>query len=100
MAVSHGFVALPRGDVDWSAVCDCGISRLYSVSVLSHLSQHKHICNGVVRTLTKLRTSNGDYCIKQWFSSIVPFFKIETSLKGKNLLPEGANSLQLRPFSK
>ena len=48
--------------------------------------------NGVARTLKKLRTSKGDYCIKQWFSTITFLFKLGTSLKGKNLLPEGANS--------
>ena len=58
--------------------------------------------NGVARTLKKLRTSKGDSWIKQRFSSMAPLFKIGTSLKGKNLLPEerilnllpeGANSL-------
>ena len=58
--------------------------------------------NGVARTLKRLRTSKGDYWIKQRFSSMVPLFKIGTSLKGKNLLLEerilnllleGANSL-------
>ena len=34
----------------------------------------------------------GAYWIKQWFSSIAPLFKMGASLKGKNLLPEGANS--------
>ena len=29
-----------------------------------------------------------DYWIKQWFSSIATLFKKETSVKGKNLLPE------------
>ena len=48
--------------------------------------------NGVARTLQKLRTSKGDYCIKQLFSTITPLFKMGTALKGKNLLPEGANS--------
>ena len=43
-------------------------------------------------TLKKIRTSNGDYDIKQWFSSIASLFKMGTSPKGKNLLPEGANS--------
>ena len=47
---------------------------------------------GVARTLKKVRTSKGDYWIKQWFSSIAPLFKMGTSLNGKNLLPEGANS--------
>ena len=44
-------------------------------------------CNGVARTQKKLRTSKGNYWIKQWFSSIDLLFKMETSLKGKNLLP-------------
>ena len=50
------------------------------------------VFNGVARTLKKLRTSNGDYWINQWFSSIASLFKMGTSLKGKNLLPGGANS--------
>ena len=48
--------------------------------------------NGVARTLKKLSTSKGDNWIKQWFSSIAPLYKMGTSVKGKNLLPEGANS--------
>ena len=40
---------------------------------------------GVARTLKKLRTSKGDYCIKQWFSTIMSLFKMGT-------FPEGANS--------
>ena len=48
--------------------------------------------NGVARPLKKLRTSMGDYCIKQLFSTITSLFEMGTSLKGKNLLPEGANS--------
>ena len=40
--------------------------------------------NGVARTQKKLRTSKGDYVIKQWFSSIASLFKIGTSLKGKS----------------
>ena len=47
--------------------------------------------NGVARTLKKLRTPKGDYCIKQCFSTITSLFKLGISLKGKNLLPEGAN---------
>ena len=37
--------------------------------------------NGVVRTLKKLRTSKGDYWIKQWFSSIASLFKWKVLLK-------------------
>ena len=48
--------------------------------------------NGVARTLIKLCTSKGDYWIKQQFFSIVSLFGMGTSLKGKNLLPEGVNS--------
>ena len=48
--------------------------------------------NGVARTLKTIRTSKGDYWHKQRFSSIASLFKIGTSLKGKNLLLEGANS--------
>ena len=64
-------------------------------------SHHKLFCvsieilkltNGIARTLKKLHTSKGDYWIKQWFSSIAYLFIMGTSLKEKNLLPEGANA--------
>ena len=48
--------------------------------------------HGVARTLEKLRIARGDYWNKQLFSSIPSLFKMGTSLKEKNLLPEGANS--------
>ena len=48
--------------------------------------------NGVAGTLKKLRTSKGDYWIKQCFSSSASFFKMGTPFKGINLLPTGANS--------
>ena len=48
--------------------------------------------NGVARKLKRLITPNGDYRNKQCFSSITVLFKMGTSLKGKNLLPVGANS--------
>ena len=51
---------------------------------------------GVARMLKKLCTSKGAYWIKKWFSSVAPLFKMGTSLKGKYLLPEGANSFLLR----
>ena len=44
--------------------------------------------NGVARVLKKLRTSKGDYCLKQRFSTITSLFKMGTSLKEKDLLPE------------
>ena len=47
--------------------------------------------NGKARKLKKLSTSKGEYCIKQGFSTITSLFKMGTSLKGKNLLPEGVN---------
>ena len=47
------------------------------------------IFNDEARTLKKIRTSKGDYWVKQWFPSTVSLFKTGTSLKGKNLLPEG-----------
>ena len=46
----------------------------------------------IARRLKKLRTSKGDHWIQQWFSSISSLFKMGTSLTGKNLLSEGANS--------
>ena len=55
--------------------------------------------NGVARTLKKLRTSKGDYWIKQWIASIAPLFKMGTSLTGKNLLLEGANSFLFKSSS-
>ena len=54
--------------------------------------------NSLVRMPKKLRTSKGDYWIKQCFSSIVSLFKMGTSLKEKNLLPEGANSFLYEQF--
>ena len=54
----------------------------------------------VALTLKKLRTSKGDYCIKQRFSTITSLCKMGTSLKGKNLLPEGANSFLKEQFLK
>ena len=50
-----------------------------------------HVLKSVARTLKKLRISKGDYLVKQRFPSIAPLFKMGTSLKEKNLLPEGAN---------
>ena len=44
--------------------------------------------NGVARMLKKLRTSNEDYWIMHWFSSIESLFQLGTSLRGKNLLSE------------
>ena len=81
-------------------------SRSFSVSIMNQRDQVKNcvsktltiwpFINGIAKTLKKLRTSKGDYSIKQWFSLIAPVFKMGTSLKGKNLLPEGVNSFLLR----
>ena len=54
--------------------------------------------NGVARTLKKLRTQKGHYSIKQRFSSFASLFKMGTSLIGKNLLPEGANTFLYEQF--
>ena len=56
--------------------------------------------NGVARTLKKIRTSKGDYCINQWFVTITSLFEMGTSLKGKNSLPEEANSFLLKQLLK
>ena len=70
--------------------------RVKRVEIFLHIDPDKQdfMCKNVIiaRKLKKLRTSKGDYLVKQWFSSIAPLFKSGTSLKGKNLLPEGANS--------
>ena len=55
------------------------------------------IYNGA-RMLKKLRTSKGDYWIKQCSSSIASLFKVGTSLKGKNLLPESRWAVRLSRF--
>ena len=65
--------------------------KLFGVLLGSAKKKVYEITNGVARTLKRLRTSNGDFCIKQCFSTITPLSKIGTYLKGKNLPPEGAN---------
>ena len=65
---------------------------------LQGLSKKLRPHNGVARTLKKLLTSKGDYWINQKFSSIVSLYKRGTSLKGKNLLPEGVNSFLYEQF--
>ena len=55
-----------------------------------HMNSVVILFNGIAGMLIKLRTSKGDYlerALQLW-----PFFKMGTSLNGKNLLPEGANS--------
>ena len=59
-----------------------GYTRLRSTELGS-----KTNINGVARTLKKLCTFKGDYWFKQRFYSIAALFKIVTSLKGENLLP-------------
>ena len=46
----------------------------------------------------KLRTSKGNCWIKQLFNSIVPLLIMGTSLKEKNLLPDGTISFLQEPF--
>ena len=48
----------------------------------------------------QLRSSKGYCCIRQWSSAITSLIKMGTSLKGKNLLTEGANSFLKRSFSR
>ena len=64
--------------------------------------------NGVARTLKKIRTSNGDYWVKQWFHQLRPFSKWELLLKdkiasrgrlyGKLLFPHSVTSLECYYF--
>ena len=68
------------------------------VSCVLSLSHMVSLVNDVARTPTKLRTSKGDYCTKQYISSGASLFKMGTALKGKNLLPEGANSFLKKQF--
>ena len=60
--------------------------------VVAFLGHESIYVEGVARTFKKVRTSKGDYWIKQRFSSTAPLFNMGTSLKRKNLLPRGANS--------
>ena len=91
-------------DFQWCGMCGNHMSRL--ILFLLHFLILLCTCsyrlpssfNGIARTLKKLCTSKGDNPIKQWFSSIVSLSIIGTSLKGKNLLPEGANSFLLEQF--
>ena len=52
-------------------------------------------CNGVAM-LQKLRTSKGDYRIKQCLSSSASLFKMGTSLKRKDFAPKGSELFPLR----
>ena len=52
--------------------------------------------SGVAKMPKNLRTSKGDYWIKQWIYSIASLFEMGTCFKGKNLLPEGAIFFLLR----
>ena len=73
------------------------VGRLWLLT-LHQCRLQKLLNNGVARKLNKLRTSRGDYWNKQRFSSITSLFKIGTSLKGKILPPEGANSFLSEQF--
>ena len=57
-------------------------------SSLQKLISRLNVSNNIDRTVKKLSTSKGDYWIKQEFSAFASLFKMGTSLKGKNLLPE------------
>ena len=69
----------------------------YFVKLFAQVVYFVHF-NSVARTLRKLRTSKGDYWIKQLFSSTASLLKMETSLKGKNFLPGCANSFLYEQF--
>ena len=76
--------------------------------LLLHLNQGSSLRSnkGIAVTLKKLRTSKGDYWIKQLLFSIASLFKTGTSLRKefapsrsiKNLLPVGVNSLLKEQF--
>ena len=51
--------------------------------------------NGIARTLKKLRTSKGDYCIKQYY---VPFAKWELFLK-ERICSQGEQILSFKSSS-
>ena len=56
-------------------------STLTLIPYSQNLSSALSSANGVARTLKKIRTSKGDYCIKYWFSTIISLFKLELLLK-------------------
>ena len=60
--------------------------------------KHRNSVQSRSQNAEKIRKSKWDYCIKQWFSTITSLLKMGTSLKGKTLLPEGANSFLLEQF--
>ena len=62
-----------------------------SYQIIIRIVIHVQWCS---QNAEKIRTSKGDYCIKQWFSTITSLFKMGTSLKEKNFLPEGVNSFR------
>ena len=67
------------------------------VTGLFVFASSKDSCTGSseIFLLANVRTSKGDYCMKQWFSTITSLFKMGTSLK---VLPEGANSFLKEQF--
>ena len=52
-------LSLPHSAVVRSAVCDCSIFLSYSLILRFSL------CKSIARTLKKIRTSKGDYLVKQ-----------------------------------
>ena len=53
-------------------------------------SNHPLLFQWHSQDVKKLRTSKGDYWIKQWFSSIASLFIMGTSLKRKEFAPRGS----------
>ena len=67
----------------WSG-CSVGYRHclvLATADIMPHTVQ-SWLVNGVARTLKRLRTSKGDYWMKQWFSSVASLFRMWI-LKGK-----------------
>ena len=85
---------LPHDAVSWSAVCDCGLSWLYSITFCLVRQTNSFICISFAlfsQWYSQIRTLKGDYRNEQKFPPVASLFKVRTSLKGKNSLPEGVN---------
>ena len=83
------------------AICWCTDSglMLYADWVLCVCKQQRLLQRLVGAFVARQCTySKGRLLYETQFSTITPLFKIGTSLKVKNLLPEGANSFLLKQF--
>ena len=52
-------MALPRGAMGLSAVCDCGISGSYSLTIIDYFDVFVENCNAIWYSLLKLLKSRG-----------------------------------------